>query len=84
MASMVPNFGKFRITQYTLDEKCSTYWKTFIHAIKKITAFLEVIFAKLPTSQTHFVEISRAKFKPKLSTNMESTGRNPSNPTCKV
>jgi hypothetical protein len=59
MASIVPNFGKFRITQYALvnglpsksDEKCSAYWKTFIHAVKKITAFLEAIFTKLPTSQ---------------------------------
>jgi len=62
------------------DEKYSTYCKSFIHAVKKIMAFPEAIFTKHPNPQTIFLEISRAKFQSKLSTNMERTGRNPFTP----
>ena len=72
----------YRKIQYTLENvvhtgKCSAYWKTFIHAVKKSKEFPEAIFTKLPASQTHSVGIPRAKFQPKLSTNLERTGRNP-------
>jgi hypothetical protein len=61
MAFVISNFGKFRNTQYALvnrlpsksDEKSSTYWKTFFHAIMKITALPEATFPKFPTSHTH-------------------------------
>jgi len=63
MAFILPNFGKFRTTQHVLvnrlpsrtDEKCSTYWKTFIHAVKNIMAFPEAIFTELPTPLKHIL-----------------------------